>query len=175
MLWANVHLEPAAEGPHGFSHVPGAKTGAARRNVPLTPRAKTFLAMRRSAKVASWYAFPGPGQRGHMVTVQHARERCIDRVHTAARKQGMREMEPFKFYCWRHTCGTRWAEAGLDKCTVARLMRQSSARVAEGYYVHVTKPHVANGFERFVTYLERRLVDLGASVDGGRNRANLHV
>ena len=44
-------------------------------------------------------------------------------------------------YCWRHTCGTRWAEAGMDKYTVARLMGHSSPRVAERYYIHVTEPH----------------------------------
>ncbi len=26
------------------------------------------------------------------------------------------------------------------------------------YYIHVTEPHVITGFERFVTYLERKLV-----------------
>jgi len=32
-------------------------------------------------------------------------------------------------------------------------------RVAERYYIHVTEPHVTTGFERFVTYLEKQLVD----------------
>jgi len=53
----------------------------------------------------------------------------------------------------------RWAEAGMDKFTVARFMGHSSPRVAERYYIHVTEPHVTTGFERFVTYLERQLVD----------------
>ena len=42
---------------------------------------------------------------------------------------------------------------------MARLMGHSSPRVAERYYIHVTEQHVTTGFERFVTYLERRLVD----------------
>jgi integrase len=83
------------------------------------------------------------------VTIQDAHER-------PAKKSGV---HPFEFYCWHHTCGTRWAEAGLDKYTVARLMGHSSPRVAERYYIHVTEPHVAAGFERFLSYLERRLVD----------------
>jgi integrase len=94
-----------------------------------------------------FYVFPGPGKSGHVVTIQHSHERAV-------KKSGV---DPFEFYCWRHTCGTRWAEAGMDKYTVARLMGHSSPRVAERYYIHVTEPHVAAGFERFLSYLERRL------------------
>jgi integrase len=47
----------------------------------------------------------------------------------------------------------------MDKYTVARLMGHSSPRVAERYYIHITEPHVSSGFERFVVYLERRIVD----------------
>jgi integrase len=148
LQWANVHLDTSAEGPHGHIHVPGGKTDA-RRNVPLTPRAKAVLEARRAQKVVSFYVFPGPGKSGHVVTIQHSHERAV-------KKSGA---DAFEFYCWRHTCGTRWAEAGMDKYTVARLMGHSSPRVAERYYIHVTEPRVTSGFERFVSYLERRLVD----------------
>ena len=161
LLWANVHLEAGTEGAHGFIHVPGGKTDAARRNVPLTPRGNAVLEMRKAAKGGSAFVFPGPGKSGHITSVQHAHERTIKRANKTARAQGLKKavIEPFEFYCWRHTCGTRWAEAGLDKYTVARLMGHSSPRVAERYYIHVTEPHVTAGFERFVTYLERQLVD----------------
>jgi integrase len=160
LQWGNVHLEPSAEGPHGHIHVPGGKTDAARRNVPLTPRAKVVLTARRAAKVMSFYVFPGPGRSGHVVTIQHSHER-------AAKKS---RVDPFEFYCWRHTCGTRWAEAGMDKYSVARLMGHSSPRVADRYYIHVTEPHVASGFERFLGYLERRLVDSVPVVTDGVQR-----
>jgi integrase len=161
LRWANVNLEPSAEGAHGFIHVPGGKTDAARRNVPLTPRARAVLEMRKAAKVSSAFVFPGPGKSGHITTVQHAHERTIERANKAARSQNLEKavIEPFEFYCWRHTCGTRWAEAGLDRYSVARLMGHSSPRVAERYYIHVTESHVTTGFERFVSYLEQRLVD----------------
>jgi integrase len=161
LLWANVHLEPSPEGAHGYIHVPGGKTDSARRNVPLTPRAHAVLEMRKGAKGGSVFVFPGPGNSGHITTVQHAHERTIERANEAARAQNLEKavIEPFEFYCWRHTCGTRWAEAGLDKYTVARLMGHSSPRVAERYYIHVTEPHVNTGFERFLTYLERQLID----------------
>ena len=35
-------------------------------------------------------------------------------------------MEPFEYYCWRQTRCTRWAEAGMDKYTVVRLVGHSS-------------------------------------------------
>jgi integrase len=154
LLWVNVRLETSAEGPHGFVHVSEGKTDAARRNVPLTPRAKAILEMRRSAKGASAFVFPGPGKSGHITTVQHAHERCSERAGIKA----------FEFYCWRHTCGTRWAEAGMDKFTVARLMGHSSPRVAERYYIHVTEPHVTTGFERFLSYQAQRLVESAPAV-----------
>ena len=161
LLWVNVHLNPSAEGPHGFVHVSEGKTDAARRNVPLTPRARAILEMRKPAKGGSAFVFPGPGNSGHITTVQHAHERTIERVNKAARerRQGKDVIEPFEFYCWRHTCGTRWAEAGLDKYSVARLMGHSSPRVSERYYIHVTEPHVTTGFERFLTYQAQRLVE----------------
>ena len=90
--------------------------------------------------------FPGRGKSGHLVTIQHSHERAV-------KTSGV---DAFEFYCWRHTCGTRWAESGMDKYTVAR-MGHSSPRVAERYYIHVTEPHLTSGFERFVSYLEQRL------------------
>jgi integrase len=72
---------------------------------------------------------------------------------------GKSMIQPFEFYCRRHTCGTRWAEAGLDRYSVARLMGHSPPRVAERYYIHVTERHVTTGFERFVSYLDARLVE----------------
>lgn len=159
--WANVHTYASGEGPHGFIHVPGGKTDAARRNVPLTPRAKAVLEMRRPARPASRFVFPGPGMSGHIVTVQHSHERAVSRANEEGLAAGLERpaIEPFEFHCWRHTCETRWAESGMDKYSVARLMGHSSPRVAERYYIHVTEPHVTSGFERFVTYLERRIVD----------------
>ena len=166
LLWANVHLETSVEGPHGFVHVSAGKTDAARRNVPLTPRARAILEMRKSAKGGSPFVFPGPGKSGHITTVQHAHERTIDRANKTAEEKKLEKalIEPFEFYCWRHTCGTRWAESGMDKFQVARLMGHSSPRVAERYYIHVTEPHVTTGFERFLSYQEQRLVEFVPAV-----------
>jgi integrase len=147
--WSNVQLESTPEAPQGFIHVTQGKTDAATRNVPLPPRTREMLLARRRFVSASKYVFPGPGKSGHLTTIQHAHEKAI-------RNAGL---QPFEFYCWRHTFGTRCAESGMDKFTLARLMGHSSPRVAERYYIHVTEPHVMTGFERFLNYHAVKLAE----------------
>jgi integrase len=147
--WANVRLEGSPEAPQGFIHVQQGKTDSAVRNIPLTPRTREMLLARKQSCGTSRYLFPGPGKSGHLTTVQHAHERTVRAAGLA----------PFEFYCWRHTFGTRCAESGMDKFTLARLMGHSSPRVAERYYIHVTEPHVMTGFERFLHYHSSKLTD----------------
>ena len=101
------------------------------------------------------YVFPGSGAKGHIRTVQHPHERTLAKTKLADGKA----VVPFEFYCWRHTFGTRCAEIGMDKFTVARLMGHSSPRVAERYYIHVTEPHVMAGVGRFHNYLAERQIE----------------
>lgn len=157
--WCNVHLESTHDAPHGFLHVRQGKTDSAVRNIPLTPRTREMLLRRRELVIGPKeakrrcgdlrFVFPGDGDSGHLVTVQHAHEKATTNAG----------LEKFEFYCWRHTFGTRCAESGMDKFTLARLMGHSSPRVAERYYVHITERHVMTGFERFVTYQTQGLID----------------
>jgi integrase len=147
--WSNVNLECLPETPQGFIHVSQGKTDAATRNVPLTPRTREMLLARKQRTMGAKHVFPGPGKSGHLTTIQHAHERAV-------RKAGL---ESFEFYCWRHTFGTRCAESGMDRFTVARLMGHSSPRVAERYYIHVTESHVSTGFGRFLNYHAAKLAD----------------
>jgi integrase len=140
--WSNVQLETTQDAPQGFIHVLQGKSDAATRNLPLTPRTRQMLLARRQLANGSKYVFPGKGRSGHLTTIQHSHEKAIRNA----------SLEPFEFYCWRHTFGTRCAESGMDKFTLARLMGHSSPRVAERYYIHVTEPHVMTGFERFLSY-----------------------
>jgi len=132
--WENVRLEPSANSPHGYIHVRSGKRPKSVRNVPLTPRARALLEMRRSATRGSRYVFPGPGRSGHITTIQHAHEHTIRRVNEAGREKALQKdlVKPFEFYCWRHTFGTRCAESGMDKFSLARLMGHSSPHVADG-------------------------------------------
>jgi len=157
--WSNVHLQPSHDASQGFIHVTEGKTEAATRNIPLTSRTRELLLARRELMVGSKgkerrcgdlkYVFPGTGNSGHLVTVQHAHER-------ATREAGL---EAFEFYCWRHTFGTRCAQSGVDKFALARLMGHSSPTLAERYYIHVTEPHVMTGFERFAAYQTAGIID----------------
>jgi len=69
------------------------------------------------------------------------------------------KLEPFEFYCWRHTFGTRAAQSGMDRFSLARLMGHSSPAVAARYYIHVTETHVAAGFGKFVDYHTRAVAE----------------
>src|SRR6185312_4389575 len=97
----------------------------------------------------SRYVFPGPGKSGHVVSFQHP--------HTDAIKDA--KLEAFQFYCWRHTFGTRAAQSGMDRYSLARLMGHSSPSVTDKYYVHVTDTHVAAGFGKFVEYQTRNIAE----------------
>jgi integrase len=147
--WRNVHLEKTTEAPNGYIHVEKGKTKYAVRNVPLTARARAVLDMRASTAGDNRYVFPGDGSCGHLVSLQHP--------HGEAIKDAA--LVPFEFYCWRHTFGTRAAESGMDKFSLARLMGHSSPRVAERYYIHVTEPHVTAGFGKFADYVAAKQVE----------------
>lgn len=149
LRWADVNLAASAECPHGVIHVRQGKTENAQRSLPLTPRAAEALQRRKLAAEGkanpSPFVFPGDGISGHIVSMQHPHEEAIEDAKLAS----------FEFYCWRHTFGTRAAQSGMDRFTLARLMGHSSPSVAARYYIHVTETHVAAGFGRFVEYQER--------------------
>jgi integrase len=153
LRWANVDLTARPESPHGVIHIHEGKSDAARRSVPLTPRAAEVLQRRKKEAEAkpkqSQYVFPGDGNSGHIVSFQHPHEEAITDA----------KLEPFEFYCWRHTFGTRAAQSGMDRYSLARLMGHSSPAVAARYYIHVTEMHVAAGFGKFVEYQTRNVAE----------------
>ena len=153
LAWADVDLTVRLECPHGVIHVRQGKTASAQRSLPLTPRAAEILQRRKKEVEAmpkkSAFVFPGAGNSGHIVSLQHPHEDAIADA----------KLEPFEFYCWRHTFGTRAAQSGMDRFTLARLMGHSSPAVAARYYVHVTETHVAAGFGKFVEYQTRNVAE----------------
>ncbi|MGP8175279.1 MAG: tyrosine-type recombinase/integrase [Terracidiphilus sp.] len=153
LRWADVDLAERTECPHGVIHVRQGKTESAQRSLPLTPRAADVLQRRKRAAEAkpnpSPFVFPGDGISGHIVSMQHPHERTIEDAGLAS----------FEFYCWRHTFGTRAAQSGMDRFTLARLMGHSSPSVAARYYIHVTETHVAAGFGKFVEYQTRNVAE----------------
>jgi integrase len=151
--WADVDLTVRLESPHGVIHVRQGKTVNAQRSLPLTPRAADVLQRRKKEAEAmtkkSAFVFPGAGNSGHIISLQHPHEDAIEDA----------KLKPFEFYCWRHTFGTRAAQSGMDRFTLARLMGHSSPAVAARYYVHVTETHVAAGFGKFVEYQMRNVAE----------------
>ena len=151
LKWADVDLTARAECPHGVIHVRKGKTDSAQRSLPLTPRAAAVLQGRKKAAEAkaeqSAFVFAGAGITGHITSVQHPHKTAIEDAG----------LESFEFYCWRHTFGTRAAQSGMDRFTLARLMGHSSPSVAGRYYIHVTETHVAAGFGKFVEYQTRNV------------------
>jgi integrase len=122
------------------------KTDAATRIVPLSPRAKAILEARQSLAKGSPYVFPSPTSKsGHLMTLKKPHYR-------ACREAGLKR---FPIYTWRHTFGTRCAESGVDKYTLARWMGHSSPSVTARYYVHISERHELAGFEQFVEHTER--------------------
>jgi integrase len=153
LRWADVDLTERTECPHGVIHVRQGKTDSAQRSLPLTPRAADVLQRRSKAAEGtvkpSPFVFPGDGISGHVVSMQHPHEKTIEDACLAS----------FEFYCWRHTFGTRAAQSGMDRFTLARLMGHSSPSVAARYYIHVTETHVAAGFGKFVEYQTRNVAE----------------
>jgi integrase len=153
LKWDDVDLTARPESPHGVIHVRLGKTLSAQRSVPLTPRAADALQRRwgqREAKQKqSAFVFPGAGNSGHLTSLQHPHDDAVTDAKLA----------PFEFYCWRHTFGTRAAQSGMDRFSLARLMGHSSPAVAARYYVHVTETHVAAGFGKFVEYHTRNVAE----------------
>lgn len=153
LKWADVDLTARTASPNGVIHVRQGKTESARRSLPLTPRAAEVLQRRKreaEAKPTKFaFVFPGAGNSGHVVSFQHPHENAIEDA----------KLEPFEFYCWRHTFGTRAAQSGMDRFSLARLMGHSSPAVAARYYIHVTETHVAAGFGKFVEYQTRSVAE----------------
>lgn len=153
LRWADVDLTTKPECPHGVIHVRQGKTANAQRSLPLTPRAAEVLQRRKREAEAkdkpSVFVFPGAGNSGHIISLQHPHKNAIEEA----------KLEPFEFYCWRHTFGTRAAQSGMDRFSLARLMGHSSPAVAARYYVHVTETHVAAGFGKFVEYQTRNVAE----------------
>jgi integrase len=147
LKWADVDLKA------GVLHVRQGKTDSAQRSLPLTPRVAEVLQRRkRLAELKaeqSPFVFPGSGLSGHITSVQHPHKTAIEAA----------KLESFEFYCWRHTFGTRAAQSGMDRLTLARLMGHSSPSVAARYYIHVTETHVADGFGKFVEYQTRNVAE----------------
>jgi len=108
----------------GIWRIPDSKSTAGRREIPLTTEALMIFA-RRMVTNGPWI-FPSPKTPGdHWQTFQRSHDLTLE-------KTGLR----FTVYDLRHTCATRWAEAGMALPILAALLGHADLRTLKRY-VHV--------------------------------------
>lgn len=117
-------------------YVPHGKTVNARREIPLSERARKVLERRRGSE--SPWVFSAPTASGHI------EQSTLKRQHAKACK--LEKLAMFVPYTFRHTCLTRWA-AILDPYTLAYLAGHSDFGTTRRY-VHPNLNTAREALER---------------------------
>jgi integrase len=152
--WSDVHTEPVGAAKFGYVHVRDGKSKNARRNVPLTMRARAVLLARKSQST-SFRVFTGPeGSPLRVTTLDHQHKR----LRVALKLSG-----EFVLHSLRHTYGTRLGEAGADAFAIMRLMGHSSVTISQRY-VHPTPEALERAVERLEAF--NRSAEERASAEG---------
>jgi integrase len=138
LVWESITW---SNGRNGTLLVTHGKTKAARRVIPMTPRARGVLGARWEAagKPLEGWVWPAPTQSGHV------EPSSLKKQHRKAlRIAGVRE---FVLYSLRHTFLTRLGESGCDAWTLARIAGHSSITIS-ARYVHPSENAVLAAVER---------------------------
>ena len=131
----DVHLE----GEFHYVCLPGTKTRKSLRVVPLADAAKEVLQW-RTEKSPNGYVFPLRRKKtkntdlGHVTNIRKAHEAIIKKHFKA---------EPFTLYTFRHTLGTRCAEAGVEPSALMELMGHTSLAMTSKYIHPARKQKIA--------------------------------
>ena len=138
LRWESVSF---ANGRHGTLLITSGKTAAARRTLPLTPRARGVLETRWTeiGKPAEGWVCPAPTKSGH------ADHSTVKKQHIRALK--LSGVRPFVLYSLRHTFLTRLAESGCDVWTLARIAGWSDISISKRY-VHPSDEAVLTAMAR---------------------------
>jgi integrase len=138
-------------GRNGAVLVTHGKTSAARRVIPMTPRARKVLESRWNVegKPEDGWVWSAGTRSGHVepstLRKQHA---CAFKAITAeAIKQNGRPVRPFVLYSLRHTFLTRLGQSGCDVWTLARIAGHSSVGISSRY-VHPSEDAVLDAISR---------------------------
>jgi integrase len=100
------------------------KTDAARRTIPLSPRATAILDGRRKAALSPEWVFPASTKSGHIDPS------TLKKRHAAACKAA--EVEHFPLYTFRHTCLTRWSST-MDPYVLAYVAGHANFATTKRY------------------------------------------
>jgi integrase len=135
--------------------VPGTKTEAASRIVPMTPRLRDILRSRweKSAKPTSGWVFPAK-----KAAVGHIVPNTIYQPHLDAVKNSGIADKQFVLYALRHTCLSRWGASGMDAWTLARLAGHSNIKQSMTY-VHPTDQSLHTAIERMAAHGSDKIGD----------------
>ena len=129
LRWENIKF---FDSKRAVLEVPGTKTAAAVRSVPMTVRLRDILETRWNAfgkPIAGW-VFPAK-----KASVGHIVPNTIYQPHLdAVTNSGIKNRE-FVLYSLRHTCLTRWGNSGFDAWSLAQLAGHSSIKQSM-IYVH---------------------------------------
>jgi integrase len=124
-------------GRHGTMFVAHGKTAAARRVLPMTPRARAILESRweRAGKPIEGWAWPAPTRSGHIEgsSLRKQHTKAFEMVAEEAAKNNNKPVRPFVLYSLRHTFLTRLGESGCDVWTLARIAGHSQIQISSRY------------------------------------------
>src|SRR6202790_1273568 len=124
--------------------VPGTKTEAASRIVPMTPRLRAIIHARWQDKKQPTNGWVFPAKKA---SVGHIVPNTIYQPHLdAVKNSGICEKQ-FVLYALRHTCLSRWGASGMDAWTLARLAGHSSIKQSMTY-VHPTDKSLHAAIDR---------------------------
>jgi integrase len=139
------------------------KTKNARRDVPVTDRAKKVLKARLAAAKGE-YIFPSRVGTGHDWNSPMSE---LDPAHRSALRE-CKIAPPFRIYDLRHTYGTRAIESGTDPLTLMKLMGHEELSTTDRY-VHLSKRHLGEAQKKIETYRAVREI---AEVEEMKNARN---
>lgn len=154
-----VHLDPG----NCFFQVLRGKTKSAKRNIPLTARAKEFLS-KRISRTNRWL-FPDPKHPSKPISLGK-----LDHLHDKARRRVMKFhkglLKDFRLYDCRHSWATRAAQSGMDATTLAAMLGHKDLRMVSRY-AHIQDPHRMEAMEKFQRYVAEQEI----AERGGEKRA----
>jgi integrase len=148
-----------------YVHVPAGKSQNARRDVPITDRAKKVLKARLTAAEGECI-FPSRIGTGHDWTTPMNE---LDPAHRSALRES-KVTPAFRIYDLRHTYGTRAIEGGTDPLTLMRLMGHGELSTTLRY-VHLSKRHLTDAQVKIERYRAEREIAEAEEMKTARNES----
>ncbi len=133
-----VHRLTVAQFRGGAVEIHKGKTAHSRRSIPVSTRVASALESRKSQYKSEWF-FPAPTSTGHIDSSS------LKKQHAATFR--ISKIEPIVLYSLRHTCLTRWAEAGMDTFVLKKLAGHANIATTLRY-IHMSDVHTKAEMER---------------------------